>query len=261
VNATLAKPPYTTTDATPARALVRRCMDAGIGLRRFAELSGVPYSTLSRLMYCGQPAVTAHNAAQITRAAGTVLADPAAALAAGAATDATGTRRRAQALIARGHTGTGIAPLVPMCHDHLEAIVSGRVTMVTARVARGMCAAYDQLWDQPPPTATPGQRRAATMARRRAERNNWPVPMAWDDDEIDNPDTPAPVGWRRKKSTPSAELAADYAELEASHPLRAVAPELVRRQIAERLGLRRDTLNTALARAAHATTRKQEVAA
>ena len=237
--------------AQPVRDYIRdTLMPARVGLPRIAQLAGVPYATLGHLVY-GSPGSGRAPSWRIREgiAARVLAVTPSpAAPADSALVDATGTRRRAQALIAWGHTERRIVPLVPMERSRLGQVIRGQVTMVTARVDRGMRAAYDQLWDQPPRSATAQDRRIATLARARAKARGWPVPMAWDDDTIDDPATPVPTGWQRTAFWRGEDLAEEFAELAARHPARFTAPERVRSDVARRLGVSRTALDAALRR-------------
>jgi hypothetical protein len=75
-----------------------------------------------------------------------------------------------------------------------------------------VAAAYDRLWNKPPPLATSQDRQLADRAREHAHRRGWPPPLAYDDDLIDSPaGKPAP-GWQRTRTTfRSADLAEDIA--------------------------------------------------
>lgn len=93
---------------------------------------------------------------------------------------AIGTHRRIQALVACGWTFSALARHLDRSPYAVRAILShDRVRLDTAR---RIIALYDQLWDTPPPN-----NRTANLARNHAARHGWPVPLAWDDDTIDDP--------------------------------------------------------------------------
>src|SRR5260370_105288 len=123
---------------------------------------------------------------------------------------------------------------------HVSRLLRGRPT-VAAAAARRVRKLYDKLWDQPPGEATRGQRISAAKARGHAARHNWPPPLAWDDDTIDDP-AAQPYPWRRPRARRSADLAADAADL--------AARGYTRTQISQRLGVSRNTLDQAIRRAA-----------
>jgi hypothetical protein len=87
--------------------------------------------------------------------------------------DATGTRRRLQALAAIGWPPRALAERLGIQPDNI--LRRHRVRVGTARL---VAAVYDQL------SMTPGpDTRSAAAARRRG----WAPPLAWDDDSIDDP--------------------------------------------------------------------------
>jgi len=57
-------------------------------------------------------------------------------------------------------------------------ITNGRNTTVRARTADDIRRLYDQLWDQPGPSQ---------RTRIWAEQQGFALPLAWDDEEIDDP--------------------------------------------------------------------------
>lgn len=96
---------------------------------------------------------------------------------------ATGTIRRLQALSVAGWTQTAIwqtagIPYRPMKNvaklDRIRRTTAARIAEVT-----------EQLWNQPPPTRTAAQKRAASRARGIARTNGWAPLAAWDN--IDDP--------------------------------------------------------------------------
>jgi transcriptional regulator with XRE-family HTH domain len=228
------------TDAAPVRAHVRHLMGYGIGAIRIAALAGVSGSTVVHLLY-GDPARGEPPGRRIRPAAAERLLaiHPVPQnLAATAAVDATGTRRRLQALTAGGWSGRTLAARLPMEPAHLNRILRGRPTVAAATAGR-VRQLYNQLWDQPPPEHGRGQRISAAKARSHATRQHWPPPLAWDDDTIDDP-AAQPHPWRAARRRSSAALAADAAELATDGYTRA--------QAAARLGVSRNTLDQAIRR-------------
>ncbi len=120
-----------------------------------------------------------------------------------------GTQRRLRALASRGWsapaiqraTGIAAADITTAINDSQDACRD-----LNNRVA----AAYDQLWNQPPPHATPHDQITARTARTEAGRRGWPPPMAWDDEVIDRPDGQPAPGW--KPSARPVRRAADLVE-------------------------------------------------
>jgi hypothetical protein len=108
--------------------------------------------------------------------------------------DATGVRRRIQALMALGWTSAEIGIATgAMSGAHVQQ--TSRKTRVRIDTARLIASAYHRL------SATPGR---SEITRARAQRYGWPPPLAWDDGTgehgIDNPEaTPWPMtdGFRK----------------------------------------------------------------
>jgi plasmid maintenance system antidote protein VapI len=228
------------TDAGMVREHVRALAGFGISPGRLSAIADVPPATLEHLLY-GQPARGLPPSKRIrTGTAQRLLAvQPAEEhLAGGVPVDAAGTRRRVQALAVLGWSEKVIAQIVDIAPPHLARVVRGEHE-VTAATARRVRAAYARLWDQAAPETTTGERISAAKARAHAARHGWAPPLAWDDDEIDNP-AAQPYPWKRSSFYRAGDLAADAAELEERH--------YTRSQAAERLGVERDTLDRAIAR-------------
>jgi hypothetical protein len=94
--------------------------------------------------------------------------------------DATGTRRRLQALMALGYTLPDIAGRVDVGVSSLQQTTNGRWTSIRSTTATKVERVYRQLSILPAP-----QSRFAEQARNQALNQGWYGPMAWAD--IDNP--------------------------------------------------------------------------
>ncbi|TYB69676.1 hypothetical protein FXF51_05815 [Nonomuraea sp. PA05] len=104
--------------------------------------------------------------------------------------DATGTRRRVQALVAIGYSlSAQCALLGRTVNNYYKVLRNPRVFAETARAVRDL---YRELSRTPAPPS-----RGAKLACRRAARNGWLSPLAWDD--IDDPNE-KPKGVRREAS-------------------------------------------------------------
>jgi transcriptional regulator with XRE-family HTH domain len=106
--------------------------------------------------------------------------------------DATGTRRRLQALAALGWSARAIAERF----GYSEVTVSGwfRANLVSRRTVARIRGWYDELSMTPPPTRTRAERYSVGTTRGRARAAGWHPPLAWDDDLIDDPNaSPEPV--------------------------------------------------------------------
>jgi uncharacterized protein YerC len=107
--------------------------------------------------------------------------------------DATGTRRRIQALVHIGHTFGAIAKRTGYSTDWMRRIAAGWVRSVNLETAAAVARAYRHLVGQPG---------ASDRARAHARKQNWHGPLSWDD--IDNPNSrPETTGtttvFRRRK--------------------------------------------------------------
>jgi hypothetical protein len=231
------------TDAAPVRDHVRKLSEYGIGLRAVASAAGVPRDTLVRLMYGHGDAPPSRQVRPETARRILEVRPSPDLLAPGTRVDATGTHRRLRALVAKDHALAVLAGQLGVTPPNLGTLL--RSARVTASTARAVKALYDELWDAAPDESTPRGARMAASARRMAAARGWPPPMAWDDDTIDDPAASPAQGWRRGLQGTSAGLAEDAAEL--------LARGLDRNQVAERLGRKRDAVDTALARTARRT--------
>ena len=93
--------------------------------------------------------------------------------------DATGSRRRLQALAALGWSGQDMAGYLGRCDkQHVLNIMAGRNATVRGYMADDIRRMYDDLWDR---------QGSSERTRRWAAARGFCVPMAWDDDSIDNP--------------------------------------------------------------------------
>lgn len=95
--------------------------------------------------------------------------------------DATGTRRRLQALSAVGWSTTALGRMLGVSQQRASEL---RVTpaCVNRDIAQRVANVYNQLWDRSPIGP------AAERTRLHAARAGWVVPLAWDDDTINEPD-------------------------------------------------------------------------
>jgi hypothetical protein len=167
-----------------------------------------------------------------------------------------GTRRRLQALMNRGWSPQAIQAATGIPAARITAAVTGRRQPALALDDHQVAAAYDRLWQRPPPQATPRERKQAAAARDTAERHKWPPPMAWDDDLIDQPDARPAPGWARTgTSHRSADLAADLAWIREQGGYRHASIDAA----AARLGVKPNTLGQACLRAARTPARQPDL--
>ncbi|MEU5772643.1 hypothetical protein ABZ819_04975 [Streptomyces venezuelae] len=96
--------------------------------------------------------------------------------------DATGLRRRLQALRVLGWSACRLADAASSAEARIQLICSGEQPTVRQVLAVKILKVYEELSQIPAP---PG--RSATRTTRHALANGWAPPSAWDDDTIDDP--------------------------------------------------------------------------
>lgn len=187
-------------DAAPVREHLETLSAAGIGWRRAAGRAGVSDGAVSKIL-TGGPGNRPPSRRVRPQTAAAILAVQASAshLAPAALTGGTGTRRRLQALVAAGWSQSRLARELGITPGNFCAMM--RRELVTAATARAVCALYDRLWKLPPPEHDQRTRIAASRARRYAAARNWAPPLAWDDDQIDQPGASPCTGWKRGAAT------------------------------------------------------------
>jgi hypothetical protein len=167
-------------DAEPVRQHVAALRAAGIGIDQIPVLAGLDRRCITRLPRTRS--LRADTAAKILA----VRPDPDL-RAGGARIDATGTRRRLQALQVLGWSQRRLAELLGTQQVVVGKVARGQSEFVRVATARRVRDLYERIWDQQPPASTKRERQSATNARRAAAARGWAPPMAWDDDTIDDP--------------------------------------------------------------------------
>lgn len=164
-------------DAAPVRAHVRRLMAAGEAYRDIATRAGQPVTTVCQLLYGknGQPRRKVRPA--LAEALLRLEPSPDAPL---GLIDATGTRRRAEALLALGWSYVQQAHLTPLHPVYYSRML--KQPTVTRQAAGYVSQVYEKLSGTPAPDA-PGPNRARALAAK----SGFPPPLAWDDATIDDP--------------------------------------------------------------------------
>lgn len=212
---------------TPVAEHLRSLLDAGMGWTRIARAAHSSTCTIARVLN-GQELIRRTAAERILA----VKYRPAP----GRSVDATGTRRRIQALIATGHTITGIAEESDVNYSVIVDILNGCAN-VRGITADRIASAYDWLAHQPPTT---NRSSAAAVSRKRAEREGWRDPIWWEDmGEIDDPafdpdKADAELNFHERAALRREEIThlADYGIAES--------------EIAERLGMSREYVHDLL---------------
>lgn len=175
--------------AQPARDHLAALRATGLTLARISLLSGVNRRVMQRL--AKQDLVNAETerklfALSVSGEIHSISADA-------AKIDATGTRRRLQALAAMGYHHEGVADMLDMDRTNIWRLATRYKELVFAQTARDIDALFRKLQMTPAP---PG--RGAVQAINRAKRNGWAPPLAWDEDTIDNPSAMPDLGKEEK---------------------------------------------------------------
>ncbi|MFP3986936.1 hypothetical protein U9R90_05415 [Streptomyces sp. E11-3] len=174
-------------DAEPVRQHVRTLMDFGIGWKRVAALADVPTGVLTKLLY-GHPQRGMAPSKQVRpkNAIALLAIQPTLDnLGSAVSVDATGTRRRLQALVAGGWPQAQLAARLAMQPGNFGSIIKRpQVIVRTVRLVHGL---YDELW-RVDPREHGVDNQAYSRARNHASDRGWAPVGAWDDDRLDDPD-------------------------------------------------------------------------
>ncbi|CAL9668381.1 hypothetical protein SUDANB145_07281 (plasmid) [Streptomyces sp. enrichment culture] len=172
-------------DAEPVRQHLRKVNAAGMPYRAINERLRLPHeSSLQYLMWgkgkWGPGQKVRRETAELVLAYWPTLDDfPDLAL-----IDATGTRRRVEALAVQGWSRNWVGEQVGIRPEHFRKAV--KRDRVEARLARAVVAVYDRWWDQDP--LEHGVRRnPVARVKADAARAGFHSALAWDDDTIDDP--------------------------------------------------------------------------
>jgi hypothetical protein len=148
--------------------------------------------------------------------------------------DATGSRRRLQALAVNGWPTRNLAK--QLGHKHattVQDIAAGKTPTIRLRSMDAIRDLYERLWDQSGPSP-----RTAAIAKAKG----WLPALAWDDDLIDKPEHEAEDVRRPVRSKWSGVTIEDIEEAREQGYVSA-------EQIGWRLGVSRDTVQQILSRA------------
>jgi len=190
-------------DAFIVRNHVRRLRATGASYESIACVAGVSPMTVHRVL-CGKRytedrgrAGRQHLARVSAVAAQRLLAvTPALLEQVAVRRDATGARRRLQALIAVGHPPAALANRLAVAPRTVARIVRGTAATVSPGLHAAVCELYDRLWNMAPLERTLTERKATAAARALAAGRGWPAPMGLDDSRIDDPAYRPRARWR-----------------------------------------------------------------
>ena len=116
--------------------------------------------------------------------------------------DSIGTARRIRALVAIGYTQAELAREIGMHESWVCKLAKGDRAQVNSATVTRVTEVYNRL------SMTPG---LSDRARRHALRHGWPPPLAWEEDEIDDPAVKPHTG--RDTRLPFTERYAEMREL------------------------------------------------
>ena len=186
-------------DATQSRAHLERLIARGWSQYQIAAASGLNQATVSIVLSGQYKGVRKSTAAAIL----SVRLDQQPPIPRGFI-DATGTRRRLQALAVLGYTLADIAQRVGVAQSSLYQTLEGPWVRVRTPVATKVARVYRQLSARP---ALPS--RHAAQARNQAMERGWHGPMAWEDidDPACQPDPDTPSAPRHVHAEDITELA------------------------------------------------------
>ena len=163
-------------DVAAARAHLRYLMDNGDALTVLADQLGCPRGTLASVLNGPRKRVNRSLAGQI------LATRPGNASAGNRSVPALGATRRVRALIALGHSLRSISHAAEMENTTASNLLNGKPQTIHYELAQRVHKGYRAL------CSTPGNH---TRSLRRAQREGWAPPAAWDDEQIDDP-TAAP---------------------------------------------------------------------
>lgn len=172
--------------AEPVRRHVRDLMAQGMGWKRVAKAAGVAPSIVGHLLYGkfepGHPdyrpprkQISRRNAAAILAVTYTESG--------GTHVDATGSRRRLQALVHVGWSQSNLARHIGIEGCTVWAIITGRRSRVEKTSRDRINAFFDEHWNSLPLDQS---REVTSRSMNHARRNGWAPAAAWDD--LDDPD-------------------------------------------------------------------------
>lgn len=219
---------YRMTDATPAHRHVKQLLAAGWTQVQISAASGVPTANIHKL-YVGPQAKIA-NWRAVALLAVEVTPPPAD----DRHVDATGSRRRLQALRVLGHRRYDLAARLGTTPDRIKHITSGSMRRIEPAEAAAITRLYRTLSTVPGPS-----KQTASIARNKG----WHGPLAWDD--IDNPKSrPLTGGIGKGGASTRPKVYADTARV-----ARLTAAGLSAKEIADELGCHKRTVVRARGRA------------
>jgi hypothetical protein len=171
------------------REHLKKIIGLGYGARIISQETGVPVSVIDKIMYkvngSTQKSVRLNNAARLLafnptakreKFDGTITEN----------IDATGSRRRIQALVALGFSYRMLADYTGHNPGYFKDLTAAK--RISLQRAADITELYEYLWNKKPLPETTAEKVSVAMAKNAALQKGWLPPMAWDDGGINNPD-------------------------------------------------------------------------
>lgn len=236
-------------DAAPAREHIRSLMAQGMGLKRIVAVSDISQGLLWKLVYGKKkPDGSQIPSKRVRKDTEARILAITLDLASGACVDSTGTTRRIQALVALGWSQSKIAARIGVHPGNLTPIAHGarQVSVATEAAVRAL---YDELSMTLPPEETHRDKIAASRSRSYAKAHGWLPPLAWDDEQLDDPAHRPSLEHKALTHDDQLDEAAIYRRMHGDKSVRlskADTAELVRRWVAAGRSLRDCELTTGI---------------
>lgn len=206
-----------------------KLMRAGVSALDIAERSGVSPTQVRRLLRGELPGMLRETSDAIL---GVPMPDEGKPGREDGLVDATGARRRLQALAVQGFSTTVLSVESGVMRLTISDIRAGTQKRIRLSTLRVVVALHEKLWDVDP-LDLGVKLSAVSRTKKHAEREGWLPTEAWSD--IDDPDCKPALGAPRY-----VVLTEDAQELMEKQGY-------TRKAAAERLGVKTDTLNAAMA--------------
>lgn len=227
-------------DAESARQHIGALRAAGHSLPDIQRLARISPATVARILYDGSNKRSERIRVEVSERILAVPVRPAP-VKARSIIDATGTRRRLQALVSMGWTLTALGPRLGFHPRRLTDLLHG--DQVLASTARRVADGY-RVVHTLDPAAHGVPERSIALSRNLAAREGWHGPLAWDD--IDDPEGKPETGRRPSRAKASTRPKV-YADPERVARLTAAGKTAA--QIADELGCHKRTVVRARGRA------------
>lgn len=158
--------------AEPSREHLEFLLSNGCTRKRISIDSGVARQTIIMILQGRKKKVVHHTHRALLKIQPARPVQPAGYV------DAVGSRRRAQSLIASGHSLPWLAAKVGMSMKALRELVNGETTWIDPLTATKLDRAFQTM------QLTLG---SSAGARRLAASRRWSLPLEWDEEDLDRP--------------------------------------------------------------------------